>query len=78
MRFAVFDAWDNGACIEEVQPWELDWARAKLQAMTFDEVFAWAIGGAVETEYVSVIEYDAEGNCVREESAQVEIEAQND
>jgi len=78
MRFEIFDAWDNGACIEEVQPWELDWARAKLQAMTFDQVLAWAIGGAVETEYVSVIEYDADGHCVRYESAQVESEAQND
>lgn len=78
MRFEIFDAWDNGACIERVQSWELDWAQEKLQAMDFDEVFAWAIEGATETEYVVVVEYDARGDCVREESAQVESEAQND
>lgn len=71
MIYEIFDGWDNGACIERVQPWELDWAQARLLAMNFDEVLAWAIEGATETEYVVVVEYDAEGNCVREESVLV-------
>jgi hypothetical protein len=71
MSYAIFDAWDNGACIEEVQPWELGCFESTLAAMDFDEVFAWAIEGATETNYIVVRQYDADGHCVREESEEV-------